>query len=116
MVADLPREIKPRDASILISYIESFTGDLRYQLRDKEPTNLNTAQELAEKIERNMQSLGKSNIPGYTRGNTSYNEEKGKAFESEEKGASKDPMEKVTDMIKDLVTSQNQLMADQFAQ
>ena len=27
---DLPREIKPRDSSILISYIEAFTGDLRY--------------------------------------------------------------------------------------
>ena len=43
VVVDLPREIKPRDASILISYIESFTGDLRYQLRDKEPTDLKTA-------------------------------------------------------------------------
>ena len=63
-----------------------------------------------------MQSSGKSNIPGYTRGNTSYNEEKGKSFESEEKGASKDPMEKVTDMIKYLVTSQNQLMANQSTQ
>ena len=30
VVADLPREIKPRDASILIYYIEYFTGDLRY--------------------------------------------------------------------------------------
>ena len=43
VVADLPREIKPRDASILIYYIESFTGDLRYQLRDKELANLKTA-------------------------------------------------------------------------
>ena len=54
-----------------------------------------------------MQSSEKSNIPGYTRGNTSYNKEK---------GAFKDPMEKVTDMIKDLVTSQNQLMANQSTQ
>ena len=116
VVVDLPREIKPRDASILISYIKAFTGDLRYQLRDKEPTDLKTAQELAEKIEKNMQSSGKSNIPGYTRGNTSYSEEKGKACESKEKGASKDPMEKVTDMIKDFVTSQNQLMANHSTQ
>ena len=68
VVADLPRDIKPSDASILISYIEAFTGDLRYQLRDKDPVDLKTAQDLAEKIERNMQSSGKSNIPGYTRG------------------------------------------------
>ena len=56
---------------------------------------------MAKKIEKNMQSSGKSNIPGYTRGNTSYNKEKGKAVEVEEKRASKDPMEKVTYMIKD---------------
>ena len=117
VVADIPRDIKPKDASILISYIESFAGDLRYQLSDKELTDLKTAQELAEKIEKNMQSLGKSNIPGYTRGNTYRNKEtEDKAVESEEKGTSKDPMEKVTDMIKNLVTSQNQQMANHDAQ
>ena len=63
-----------------------------------------------------MQSLGNSNIPSYTRGNTSYNKEKGKSVESEEKGTSKDPMEKVTDMIKHLVTCQIQLMANHSAQ
>ena len=30
VVVDLPRDIKPKNASILISYIESFTSDLRY--------------------------------------------------------------------------------------
>ena len=86
-VVDIPKEIKPKDASILISYIKAFTGHLRYQLRDKEPTDLKIAQELAEKIEKNIHSSSKSNIPGYTRGNTSYNKEKGKAFESERKGS-----------------------------
>ena len=74
VIVDLPIDIKPKDSSILISYIESFTGDLRYQLRDKEPTDLKTARELAKKIEKNMQYSGKSNILGYTRGNNSYNE------------------------------------------
>ena len=73
VVADLPRDIKQKNASILISYIESFIGDLRYQLRDKEPADLKTTQELEEKIEKNMQYSVKSNIPGYTRGNTSCN-------------------------------------------
>ena len=82
VVAELPRDIKPKYASILISYIEAFTGNLRYQLRDKEPVDLKTAQELAEKIEKNMLSSGKSNIPSYTRGNTSCNKEKGKSTES----------------------------------
>ena len=36
---------------------------MRYQLRDKEPADLKTAQELAEKIVKNMQSSRKSNIP-----------------------------------------------------
>ena len=63
-----------------------------------------------------MQSSGKSNKLGYTRGNTSYNKEKGKATESEENGTSKDPMEKVTDMIKNLVTSQNQHIGNYTAQ
>ena len=30
VVADLPRDIKPKNASILISYIESFTDNLWY--------------------------------------------------------------------------------------
>ena len=35
MVVDLHDDIKPNNASILIYYIESFSCDLRYQLRDK---------------------------------------------------------------------------------
>ena len=35
VVADLPNEIRPKDASILIYYIKAFTTNLRYQLRDK---------------------------------------------------------------------------------
>ena len=62
MVAEIPKDIKTKDASILISYIEAFTDDLRYRLRHKELADLKTAQELAEKIEKKMQSSGKSNI------------------------------------------------------
>ena len=43
IVSDLHKDIKPNDAAILIYYIEAFTGDLRYQLRDKEPADLMTA-------------------------------------------------------------------------
>ena len=46
-----------------------------------------------------MQSSGKSNIPGYTRGNTSYNKEKGKAIELEEK---------VTSMLEKFMTNQSE--------
>ena len=72
---------------------------------------------MTDKIEKNMQSSGKSNILGHTRGNNSYNEEtKGKAIEIEENGTFKDPMEKVSGMIKNLVASQNQHMANHTAQ
>ena len=54
LVSDLHKDIKPNDAAIFIYYIESFIGDLRYQLRDKEPVDLKQAQELAKKIEKNM--------------------------------------------------------------
>ena len=47
--------------------MEALSEELRYQLRDKEPSDLKKAQELAIKIDQNMQALGKSNIPGYTR-------------------------------------------------
>ena len=83
VVTDLHKYIKPNDASILIYYIESFSSDLRYKLRDKEHADLKAAQILAEKIETNMHSSHKSNILGYTRGNSSHNKEmKGKAVES----------------------------------
>jgi hypothetical protein len=39
----LPTDIKPPDNAILIYYIETFGGKMRYQLRDKEPTNLKVA-------------------------------------------------------------------------
>ena len=43
IVSDLHNDIKPNDVAILIYYIEAFTGDLRYQLRDKELADLKTA-------------------------------------------------------------------------
>ena len=63
---------------------------------------------MAKKIEKNMQSSGKSNIPGYIRGNTSYEKEKGKAIELEEKETSKDPMEKVTSLLEKFMTNQSE--------
>ena len=50
------KDIKPSEASTLIYYIEAFSGDIDYELRDKEPTSLASAQSMAIKIERNMQA------------------------------------------------------------
>jgi hypothetical protein len=65
------KDIKPHESVILIYYIEAFDGQMRYQLRDKEPTDLKKTQETAIKIDKNMQALGKSNLPGFTRGSSS---------------------------------------------
>ena len=63
VLADLHDDITPNNTYILIYYIKDFSSDLRYQLRDKEPVDLKATQIIAEKIETNMQSFGKSNIP-----------------------------------------------------
>jgi hypothetical protein len=40
LVSSLHTDIKPLNNAILIYYIEAFGGEMRYHLRDKEPTNL----------------------------------------------------------------------------
>jgi len=98
LVNSMHKDIKPSEASILIYYIEAFNGDLDYQLRDKEPTNLASAQRITIKIERNMQASGKSNILGFTRSSSS------KHLEPKEKPESKvflnDPFKELAEMIK----------------
>ena len=63
--------IKPSDTSILIYYIEAFEGEMRYRFRDKEPDNLKKSMEIAKKIDTNMQSSEKPNIPGFFGGTSS---------------------------------------------
>jgi hypothetical protein len=55
LVKILPQTIKPPAASILIHYMEALEGQIRYQLRDKEPTTLRDAQQCAIRIDKNMQ-------------------------------------------------------------
>jgi hypothetical protein len=42
--------------------MEAFEGEIRYQLRDKEPTTLRDAQQCAIRIDKNMQYARKSNF------------------------------------------------------
>ena len=66
----IPAIYKPPAPSILLYYIEALSGKMQYQIRDKEPTTLLNAQEMAVKIDRNMQSSGESNLPGYSKSST----------------------------------------------
>ena len=47
--------------------MEALSGEIRYQLTDKEPDTLNKAQEMEIKIDLNMQASRNSNILGFTR-------------------------------------------------
>ena len=67
VVKSIHSDFKPPDKSILVYYMKGLSGELRYQLRDKEPVDLKKAQELVVKVYQNMQASRKSNIPGYTR-------------------------------------------------
>ena len=58
LVKILPTIIKPQEASLLIYYIQAFEGEIKYQIRDKELTNLKDAQDKAIKIDKNMQAAG----------------------------------------------------------
>jgi hypothetical protein len=44
LVSSMHDDIKPPENAILIYYIEAFGGEMRYQLRDEEPTDLKKAQ------------------------------------------------------------------------
>jgi hypothetical protein len=68
LVKGMHKDIKPKDAAILIHYIEAFEGEIRYALVDKEPQDLIAAQKIAIRVEQNLLEARKSNIPGFTRG------------------------------------------------
>jgi hypothetical protein len=95
------KDIKPKDAAILIHYIEAFEGEIRYALVDKEPQDLNTAQRIAIRVEQNLLEARKSNIPGFTRGSSSkVNDEKKKETKGQE--SSDDGMDKFTKLLKQM--------------
>jgi hypothetical protein len=105
MVKSLPQIIKPPDASILIHYMEAFECEIRYQLREKEPTTLKDAQKYAIKIDKNMQDARKSNIHGFSRETSSkINEEKKKKVENQE--FSNDGIKELTQLIKQMEIKQ----------
>ena len=98
LVNSMHKDIKPSEASTLIYYIEAFSGDIDYELRDKEPTSLASAQSMAINIERNMQASGKSNISCFARGSSSkHSEPKDKP---ESKVSSSDSFKELVEMRK----------------
>jgi hypothetical protein len=101
LVSSLHTNIKPPDNSILIYYIEAFGGEMRYRLRDKEPTNLKSDQETTIKMDKNMQASVKSNLPGFTRGGSSrQSESKEKAAAPDNKDPTYEPLKAITKMVK----------------
>jgi hypothetical protein len=111
LVKSLPTTIKPSDTTILIYYMEAFEGEMRYQLRDKDPQTIKDAQAFAVRIDKNMQDARKSNIPGFSRGSSSKNvEERKKKVEGQE--SSNDGIKELTQLIKQMeINHANQINA-----
>ena len=108
LVSTVHRDIKPPDASILIYYVEAFKGKMRYQLRDKEPTTLQGVMQTAEKIDRNMQASGKSNLPRFSRSSVSISkshDSKGKAVEPKDKDQTKDSIKEIKKLMKQMMVN-----------
>jgi len=68
LVKHLPTTIKPPPALILIHHMEYFEGEIRYQLRDKDPQTLVEAQNYVVRIEKNKQDARRPNLLGFSRG------------------------------------------------
>jgi hypothetical protein len=98
LVNNMHKDINPLEALTLKYYINAFSGDIDYELRDKKPTSLANAQNMAIKIERNMQASQKSNIHGFTRGSSSKQVEPKE--KSESKTFAKDSFKELDEMIK----------------
>lgn len=119
IVSNIHADFKPPDKSILVYYMEALSGELKFMLRDKDFETLKAAQDLAVKIDENMQSSGKSNLLAFTRGMhvVPKHQDKGKAVETEARDSSKDAMKEMVDTIKTLVanhTAQMTAMQNRF--
>jgi hypothetical protein len=79
--------------------MESFEGEIRYQLRNKDPTTLKDAQKYSIKIENNMQDARKSDILDFSRGTSSKTNEENKK-KVENKKTSNDGIKELTQLIK----------------
>ena len=77
IIVRIYEKFSPPHKYLLVYYIEALSEEMRYQLRDKESTDLKNSQALSIKIDTNMHDLGKSNFPGFTRGQAKH-ESKGK--------------------------------------
>ena len=114
LVKILPADIKPPEKAILIFYIQAFEGEMRYQLRDKEPTNVREAQDKAIKIEKNMQDSGKSNVLGFSKGSPPESDKVKKVENQEPQG---DSIKELAQLIKQMeLNHANQLAAMQANQ
>jgi hypothetical protein len=74
---------------------------MRYSLRDKEPPSLKATHDISVKIDKNMQALGKSNLPGFSWGSSSRQTKvKDKTATPENKDPNFDPLKVITEMVK----------------
>ena len=61
-VGNITDEIRPKDQAIIIHYLNAFDSWLGYNLKDKNPNDLKTAQLNAKMAEQHATSMGKQNF------------------------------------------------------
>ena len=62
LLAKIPNDVKPSPLATTLHYLDTFNGTFGFMLKEKDPTILKQAQDMAKKMERNASSVGKSDL------------------------------------------------------
>lgn len=68
ILKDMTQDYKPPDKTLLEQYLEAFCVDTSYEIRHFNPANLVVSQTIAEKLEKDKKTSGKSKVPSFERG------------------------------------------------
>lgn len=115
IIRNLPLNIQPPDASLVIYYIQAFDEDMSYLIRDKEPNDLKDAQNKAIKIDKNMRAATESHVLEFSGGRPSEFDEGHIDMENQEiRGNSIDKLAQLIEHME--INHANQLAAMQASQ
>jgi hypothetical protein len=79
LLSKMPNDVKPSLLATTLHYLGAFDGTFGFMLKEKDPTSLKQAQDMAKKMERDASSVGKSDLLGNDHSrSTPKSESKGK--------------------------------------
>lgn len=98
IVQSLHTNVKPPNVAVLIYYVNAFDGELSFRIRQKDPQNIEAAQESAIKIKTNMTTFSKSNLPNFSGASSSRTKPKARVVNTT--NPAPDPMTIITKGVK----------------